>query len=107
MLINLDVRLLTEMFEVRTCSIASNAISSPSRQNTTKAFLSLVSPMDTVALLLVEFPRGQILSVPPLSNQMHLMRASFSIFSTVGVKHCIFLFAEGCAKMFHDTLRIR
>ena len=80
MLINHDVRLQAEMFEVRTCSMASNAISSPSRQNTTKAFLSLVSPMDTVALLLVEFPRGQILSVPPLSNQMHLMCVSFSTF---------------------------
>ena len=66
--------------KIRSCSMASKHTSSSSRQNTTKAALSFVSPMETVAFLLVEFPRGQILSEPPLSNQMHLVWNSFSFF---------------------------
>ena len=65
--------------KIRSCSMASKHTSSSSRQNKTKAALSFVSPMETVPFLLVEFPRGQILSEPPLSNQMHLLYNSFSI----------------------------
>ena len=78
--IGLDSAVSAQLMCLHSCNMASKDIPCSSRQKTTKAALSSASPMKTVAFFRVELPRGQILSAPPLSNQMHLMK---------GPPHCI------------------